>query len=316
MTISKTSLHQNDFPKIEHGDSIVQLGSCFSTNMTYWFKRAGFQVLDNPLGVIFHPVPLAKQILLAFGKAEWSEFVQKEDVFVSYDASSTVYALSSSGLKGQISDRLETLKIALTDAKVVIVTLGSAHGYRLKTSGNLVANCHQQAQSVFEKELTTADEMAADWNLALKELRKVNPGIQMLLTVSPVRYVRDGLMENSLSKAELFRLVSLLKQDSVKYFPAYELVNDVLRDYRYFETDGVHPSDFAAEFVWDFLKQELAHLPKPVLLQQLIAEIMKIRKMEEHRVLYPESKKAEEYRNNVKQKRESFLSQYPVVVWC
>lgn len=310
--ISTASLAQNTFPKIQHGDEIVQLGSCFSTNMSVWFRRAGFQVLDNPLGVIFHPVPLAKQILLAFGKAEWSEFVQKEDVNVSYDASSTLYSMSSSGLEEMIREQLEGLRISLEKAKILIVTLGSAHGYRLKQSGNLVANCHQQPQSIFDKELTPAESLVSIWRSALTELRSVNPTIQVIFTVSPVRYIRDGLIENTQSKSELFRLVSLLKGDSVHYFPAYELVNDVLRDYRYFEPDGIHPSDQATPFVWNFLQQELFSAQT----NELIEEIMKLRKMEEHRLMYPESKKAEEYLKQLKQKRESFLSRYPVVVWC
>ena len=311
MTISSASLHQENFPKIQHGDSIVQLGSCFSTNMSFWFRRAGFRVQDNPLGVIFHPVPLAKQILMAFGKTEPSACVQKDDVYVSYDASSTLYAMSSSGLDELLQDRLQILRTSLSTAKLLVVTLGSAHGYRLKETGDFVANCHQQPQSLFQKELTCAEEMLPSWDLAIKELRKENPGIQIVFTVSPVRYIRDGLMENSLSKAELFRLISILKQSSIHYFPSYELVNDVLRDYRYFELDGVHPSDQATEFVWDFLRQELFSGQT----NELIEEVMKLRKMEEHRLLYPESKKATEYLDFVKQKRESFLSLYPVVAW-
>lgn len=312
MIISTASLSQNTFPKIQHGDEIVQLGSCFSSSMSFWFRRAGFRVMDNPLGVIFHPVPLARQILMAFGKAEWSEFVQKDDISVSYDASSALYSMSSSGLEKLVKQQLEELRISLEKAKILVVTLGSAHGYRLKQSGKLVANCHQQPQSVFDKELTGADEMVSIWRLALAELRNVNPIIQLIFTVSPIRYIRDGLMENSKSKSELFHLVSLLKGDSVHYFPAYELVNDVLRDYRYFDPDGVHPTDQATEFVWDFLKQELFSAQT----NELIEEIMKLRKMEEHRLMYPESKKAKEYLIQSKQKRESFLSRYPVVVWC
>lgn len=309
--ISTASLSQKDFPKIQHGDSIVQLGSCFSSNMTYWFRRAGFQVLDNPLGVIFHPVPLAKQILLAFGKADLLPFVQKEDVFVSYDASSSLYALDPAELSNRVRYQLDELKNAILKAKLIIVTFGSAHGYRLIEQGKVVANCHQQPQILFDKELSKAEEMNADWNLALTALKEVNPDVRIVFTVSPVRYIRDGLMENSLSKSELFRLVSLLKNEMVHYFPSHELINDVLRDYRYFDKDGVHPSDQAAEFVWDFLRTELFTSKT----NELIEEILKLRKMEEHRLLYPESKKAAEYRDLVKQKRESFLSQNPVVVW-
>lgn len=313
MLISTASLSQKDFPKIQHGDSIVQLGSCFSTNMTYWFRRAGFKVLDNPLGVIFHPIPLAKQILMAFGKADLLPFVQKEDVFVSYDASSSLYSMESEELNNQIHQQLDELKHALLNAKLLIVTFGSAHGYRLIENGEIAANCHQQLQSKFDKELSQQAEIAAAWNYAREILMEANPEIQLIFTVSPVRYIRDGLLENTLSKTTLFRSVnSLNKYHSVYYFPAYELINDVLRDYRYFEKDGVHPTDEAAEFVWDFLKGELFSSQT----NELIEEILKLRKMEEHRLLYPESKKAEAYRNSVKQKRESFLSQYPVVVWC
>lgn len=311
MNISSETLKQKNFPKIEHGDLVVQLGSCFSTNMSYWFRRAGFEVFDNPMGVIFHPVPLAKQILLAFEKRELIEFVQKEDVFVSYDASSIIYSMDSTSLNDEIQHQLNALKESLSKARLLVVTLGSAHGYRLIESGNIVANCHQQPKGCFKKELTFAVQLVDPWKEAIDAIRDVNPFIQIVFTVSPVRYIRDGLIENSLSKAELFRLVALLKTQMIHYFPAFELVNDVLRDYRYFDTDGVHPNALATEFVWEFLRGEL-FTPET---NGMIDEIFKIRKMEEHRLLYPESKKAAEYLNVVKQKRESFLSQYPVVAW-
>lgn len=311
MIISSNTLKQKEFPKIEHGDRIVQLGSCFSANMSFWFQRAGFEVFDNPLGVIFHPIPLAKQILLAFEEAELLEFVQKDDVYVSYDANSTIYAMDSISLNNQLWNQLKTLKESLLKAKLFVITLGSAHGYRLIESGCIVANCHQQPKEGFKKELTGAEELFDTWKEALDLIRDVNPGIQIVFTVSPVRYIRDGLMENSFSKAELFRLVDLLKSQNANYFPAFELVNDVLRDYRYFESDGVHPNSLATEFVWEFLRTELFASET----NGMIDELFKIRKMEEHRLLYPESKKATQYLDMVKQKRESFLSQYPLVNW-
>ncbi|MNU67797.1 GSCFA family protein [compost metagenome] len=311
MTISSDTLKQKSFPKVAHGGLVVQLGSCFSANMSYWFRRAGFEVFDNPLGVIFHPIPLAKQILLAFEQAELLEFVQKEDVYVSYDASSTLYSMDSRSLNNELLSQLKILKESLSKAKLLVVTLGSAHGYRLIESRSIVANCHQQPKEYFKKELTPVEELFDLWKKAIDAIRNVNPHIQIVFTVSPVRYVRDGLMENSLSKSELFCLVNLLKDQEIHYFPAFELVNDVLRDYRYFESDGVHPNSQATEFVWEFLRTELFTSET----NGVIDELLKIRRMEEHRLLYPESKKAAEYLNVVKQKRESFLSQYPVVVW-
>lgn len=306
----KTLSQKDQLPQIQHGETIVQLGSCFSTHMTSKFQQAGFEVLDNPLGIVFHPIPLAKQIELAFSAEPDLWTVWKEDVCLSYHASSQLYALREEALREKFLEALLQLKNALLKAKIVFVTFGSAHGYRLMENEQIVANCHQQSSLLFDKELTPSNEMLYVWEEIIARVKAYNPAVEFVFTISPVRYIRDGLLENSQSKATLFHLVSALKPVG-HYFPAYELVVDVLRDYRYFEHDGVHPNQLAVDFVWDFVRQEFLSEKT----NQLVDELTAIRKMEAHRLLYPESKNATKYLNEVKRKRESFLSLHPNIIW-
>jgi hypothetical protein len=306
-----TNLVSNlNFPKLEHGQTVVQLGSCFSTHISEFMRNAGFEVLDNPLGVIFHPIPLAKQILLAFGETSPNPFVQKSDVWLSYDASSTLYAMSETELKVRLQNQLNQLKETLLKASYCFITLGSAHAYRLNSTRQIVANCHQQPKETFTKELSEVDELLEIWTKALRLMKQHNPKLQVVFTVSPVRYVRDGLMENNLSKSVLFQLVHKLASTGT-YFPAFEIVNDVLRDYRYFEEDTAHPNSLAIQQVWNVLSEVIFSKTT----QTDIKQLFELRKMEAHRLLYPESVEAQRFIQNTQQKRESFLSLHPKIIW-
>lgn len=309
--ITWNSLSQKDsLPKIKHGQTMLQLGSCFSSNMSTWFRKAGFKVIDNPLGVIFHPFPLADQIRLALCEKRDLSLVQKEDVHLSFHASSSIYGLTENELIQKLSDALDELKEALLTVDFLFVTFGSAHAYRLVETGEIVANCHQQPQKLFSKELSSPEDIAIHWNEIMQEIQYINPNLKIVFTVSPVRYIRDGLMENQLSKASLFLALSKMKGEFY-YFPVYELVMDVLRDYGYFEKDGTHPNILAVEQVWNFVYEEFFDLET----QHVIDELLKLRAMENHRILYPRSKTANQFIIQFKQKRESFLSLHPRIIW-
>lgn len=297
-------------PKLNFGDSVVQLGSCFSTHISEKMRYAGFEVLDNPLGVIFHPIPLANQILLAFGKGDSNPNVQKADVWLSFDASSSVYAMNELQLQETMQERLLRLKKGLLSAKFLFVTMGSAHANLLKENNRVVANCHQQPSQLFQKVLSPANEIVTVWEEVIQLLNVVNPELYIVFTVSPVRYIRDGLIENNLSKAVLFQSINRLK-NRVSYFPSFELVNDVLRDYRYFDVDGAHPNELAINFVW----KELSQLLFDAQTQQTLQELYELRKMSEHRLLYPESVEAQKFQTSFQKKRENFFSLYPNIHW-
>ncbi|HLP56275.1 MAG TPA: GSCFA domain-containing protein [Fluviicola sp.] len=296
---------------IDHRQEAVFIGSCFSTNLHQRLKRAGFRSVSNPFGVVFHPIMLAKCINDSLNPGP-ERLLCTDDVWLSWDAGSEVYAMSEAGLQDRLKVIRTELKQALGRSGVLVITLGSAHGYRLKTTGKLVANCHKQPGSAFEKELTETSEMLAAWQHTLEQLKHRFPNLHIVFTVSPVRYSRDGWVENNRSKARLFELVQQLQNEfQAVYFPAYELINDLLRDYRYFEQDGVHPNNLAVDEVWKLFRHWYFSEETTALTNELEA----LRRMEEHRLLFPESQKARQFQQAFHEKRESFLSLYPFISW-
>jgi hypothetical protein len=304
---------KNPFPKplgivpVDYRRSVVMLGSCFSEHLGVRMRNAGFHVLSNPLGIVFHPVPLARSLKEAvFGNAE-ERILQRDDVWLSYDAASTVYALSEEELKQKLLAKQNALKTEIRGAGTLFITLGSAHGYRFRSTGTIVANCHKTPSVEFEKELTTLEDLVKEWSEVIGYLKAECTDLQIVFTVSPVRYSRDGWIENNRSKARLLELIGELQQQlGVGYFPAYELVNDILRDYRYFEADGVHPNQQAIDHVWDlfcswYFDEQTSGI---------VNEMESLRKMESHRLLFPESVKSIEFRKQFEQKRESFLCRH------
>lgn len=313
LTLEANELLKNHhFPQWKHGDKILQLGSCFSTNMTHWFRKAGFEVYENPFGVVFHPIALADQILLALAARKPKSIVQKDGVFVSFDASGILYGTSEAEIVSLIRQRSIELKQALLESKVLIVTFGSSHGYEFKETSEVVSNCHQQPSNVFEKKLFSCESMIEKWQHALDLVRELNPEMKVVFTVSPVRYIRDGLIENNQSKAALIALVHrLVQQENRYYLPSYELVVDILRDYRFYTSDLVHPNDLAVESVWEMCYENCFDSAT----KSIVSELFKIRQLYNHKVLYPNTEQGKRFQALAHKKRESFLSQFPVVVW-
>lgn len=314
LTLDSLDLFSNhSFPRMEHGDSIVQLGSCFSTNMSVWLRKAGFEVFDNPFGVIFHPLVIADHLNRVMNRIEAKPLIQRDDIWLSYEASSAIYGLTELEIKEKIQTQVDELKVRLKAAKHLVITFGTAHGYILNDNGCVVANCHQQTGSTFTKKLFSADEMFTSWKSVIEQLQVNFPHLEITFTISPVRYVRDGIIENNQSKAALIELVRLLQSDYPKcyYFPSYEMVIDVLRDYRFYQKDLVHPNEQGIEGVWELFYANCFSEQTQDIIKQLFA----LRQMEAHHLLFPESEKSAEFLSNFHKKRERFLSQFVVVVW-
>lgn len=297
--------------QIDHHQAIMLLGSCFTAHIGKRLQRAGFNVLSNPYGTIFHPVPLAACL-----ERLWqtnNRFLQQEDVWLSFDAGSELYGLSEAALTNHFKERDALMNGHLLNTKTLIITFGSAHGYRLKQDGLLVANCHKQSHDLFSKELSEPGYLEETWSSILNRLKAVYPDLQIVLTVSPVRYSRDGWVENNRSKARLIQLAEVLEKhhEQVYYFPAYELVIDLLRDYRYFTADGVHPNDLAIDAVWSLFSDTFFSTST----KNIVADAEQLRRMEEHRLLFPDSRQAEKFRQQLNEKRESFLSLHPYIHW-
>lgn len=248
------NLPNSDF-KVQHGKPVVLIGSCFSEELVLPLSGAGINVLGNPFGTLFHPIAIAKLIQHSIDDIENERLFSRDCSFYSWDLSTKLLGNSEEELLQNIKEQQEHFLSYLKKAQLLVVTFGSAFGYRLKSDGELVANCHKMPKGLFDKELSSIQEMKQYWLETLKKIKRVNPTINILLTVSPVRHKKDGLVENNRSKARLLELThQLTEESSACYFPSYEIVNDVLRDYRFFKRDLVHPNELAVEYVWDQFK--------------------------------------------------------------
>ena len=247
-TVKIESLKQ----KIGHNDSILSLGSCFADNIASRLAAAKFQITASPSGVLFNPESIASAIerysRAAAPTAE--ELREGDEGWYSFDFHSSLSSSEREVALAQMQQAVEQGAEALAKAKVVIVTFGTAWVYRLKENGRVVANCHKQHQSLFSREMLSIEEIVERYAPLMEG---VLAGKKVIMTVSPIRHLSDGLEANSLSKAILRVAIDKLgeRYDNVHYFPSFELLNDDLRDYRFYADDMTHPSAVAIDYIWE-----------------------------------------------------------------
>ena len=294
--------------KLEYENSILLLGSCFSDEISLRLKESLFDVVSNPFGTLFHPSSIASSLETSLKNSDEIPVFQRNDLFFSWDASGTCFAYSQEELQRQLIEKRKLVFERIQIADFLFITLGSAWEYELKSSRKTVANCHKMPADWFEKKLTTVDVMEKQWVLILNELKKVNPKLKVIFTVSPVRHVKDGLVENNRSKARLFELIQQLKcQALISYFPAYELIIDELRDYRFFKSDGVHPTSEAIDYVWQRF-QETYFSERTM---QIYSEWKSISTALKHRSLYEKSREYLDFQEKLAKRNGEFFERNP-----
>jgi hypothetical protein len=242
---------------ISHRDSLISIGSCFSENIGKKFKAYKFKIEVNPFGQQYNPysVSVAIERLLSGKVYAKDELVFQDELYHSFDHHGSFSRASEEEALLVINSNLVRASQALKKARVLFLTFGTSHVFSLKDGGKIVSNCHKISGSKFEQRLMDPTEIVRVLEQALAKLRAVNPDVKIILTVSPVRYFAFGHYENSVSKAHLFTAIYELQKrhSEYYYFPAYELVMDDLRDYRFFAEDMLHPNYQASNYVWESL---------------------------------------------------------------
>lgn len=290
--------------ELSYKHKFLFVGSCFSDEINERCQFAGFNSHKDGFGTIFHPSVLARNILAAFDDDFQISILQRDDLFFSWDASSTIWARSENELKSTILEKRKLLKDQLQSIKVLFVTFGTAWGYELVENDYLVANCHKLASANFNKVLSSPYELVQDWNIALELLKQHNPNLQIVFTVSPVRHIKDGLVENNLSKARLIEACQQLSFESnCHYFPSYEIVIDVLRDYQFFKKDMVHPNEKAVDFIWAIFKQTFLNDED----NNYAERIEKYHQGLEHRIAFPGSNEAIKFEAFLAKEKQELL---------
>jgi len=302
-------LKEQNYPTFAHGDSFVFLGSCFSDELGNIIRSSGFESLVNPGGTIFHPLAIAKLIEWSLDEAITLRGLQHEDIFFSWELSGLVYGMSADELTLKTDKLRQELRNFLRLSNQLFVTFGSAWAYRLKTDGEIVANCHKQSSHLFQKENSSVVEIVTRWKSVISLLKKENPKMTIFFTVSPVRHIKDGYIENNRSKARLLMAVEELQEErGVFYFPAYEFVLDELRDYRFFKFDGAHPTPEAVLELWDFFQSSF-FTDETI---ELLLNWQQIRQAEKHKILYPKSQAARKHMEQTMKRKAQFLAAHPL----
>ena len=292
----------------QHGDGIILTGSCFSDEISNKLKNAGHTVYSNPHGTIFHPSVLAFNVMNALSKQSDERIFKREEKCYTWNASTLISGNSEKELQQKLLQINDEFNQQLKTSKLLIVTFGTAWGYELNETQEIVANCHKMPSQLFTKFLSSPYELVQDWILAIEQIRTVNPDIHIIFTVSPVRHTRDGLVENNLSKSRLTEAVQQLTlEENTSYFPSYELVIDVLRDYRFFKEDRVHPNEEAIEFVWKKFEETYC----TVSTTELNNLVGKVNKMRQHKSAENSSKHLE----SLQLKQAELLQKNPDIRW-
>ena len=269
--------------------TIFTAGSCFAEVMGQKLVEYKLAALVNPFGTIFNPVSLF-HLLHASLKPQPTfagELVQRDDLWFAYDFHSSFASKTQADLLSCINQSLRHSAGFLQKAEVIILTFGTAVGYVHRASNQLVANCHKIPQSQFKKHLLSVSEITATFPLFYEALQKVNSQARIILTVSPVRHLKETIVGNSGSKSILRVACQELstRYAAVEYFPAYELMLDDLRDYRFYKPDMIHPSEVAEDYIWQKFKATYFDSD----FQQFTLQWDKIRQALAHKPFHPES---------------------------
>ncbi len=307
---------QFDLPKadfsVEHGEGILFIGSCFSDEIATKAKFAGLNVSSNPFGTIFHPSLIARFISESIDYKNTERLLTRDDLYLSWDANSTVYAFTDNNLKEKLSLLRTDFISQLISAKALFITFGTAWVYRLVSDNQLVANCHKVASDQFQKELSTVDELVHEWGGVLKQLKSLNPNLKVVFTVSPVRHSKDGLIENNQSKAILIETIRRLKvTTNCSYFPSYEIMIDELRDYRFFKQDRVHPSEEAVDYIWRRFESTYFSIQTI----ELNSKVSQLRRSFLHRSIHEDSIENRTRKESLDSKIACFLNLNKKVTW-
>lgn len=301
-----------DLPeRISYSHLLMSIGSCFSENIGQELKRHFFDIRINPTGILFHPLAISRNLrmILVQKTLTKNELVSAQGVWHSYDFHGSLGDSNIDRAIEQMNHALEDSFAYLLAGDWLLVTFGTAVGYRLADSGKMVANCHKQPAAFFTKEMSSTQEILEEWSSLILELKEKNPRLKILFSVSPVRYIREGIVENNRSKARLLESVHLLCEqfDNCYYFPAYELVNDVLRDHRFFKADLVHPNSQAVDYVLDYFCHSMLTPPDRTLWDRIHGLVLEL----EHRPLFPNSETTQHFGEKLKGKLQQLQSEFP-----
>lgn len=308
--------------QLAYGQKILLTGSCFSEHIGNALADYKFEVLQNPNGILFDPVSVCESLISYAANRQYTEadLFELNEVRNSWNHHSRFSHISSESCLEQINLSQQTAHRFLREADWVIITLGSSFSYRLsgaaqnaytaeKSKGAGVANCHRAPAAWFNKYLLETEEILSQLDNMYHRLRLFNPKLKFIFTISPVRHIRDGVIENNRSKARLIEAVhhTVNKFEGLWYFPAYELVVDILRDYRFYDVDMVHPNYAATGFVMEKFTDNYIEPSS----RRIMEEVLKIVTARKHKALQPDTTAHQRFLETHARMAGELMKRYP-----
>ena len=275
--------------KVSHQDRILLLGSCFSQNIGERLQKYKFNCISNPFGTIFNPVSISKLVGYVCRKEyiTGEELILSQGRYVHPDFHSVLSDVDAIDALEKINSTIDAIHEYLKYCSHIYFTLGTAIAYKMKSSGQIVANCHKLPSILFEKVDISIEEGKTAIFEMISLIMNLNPNVEIIFTVSPVRHIKDGIIENTKSKARLICMIEEVTNShpAITYFPSYDIMMDDLRDYRFYEADMIHPNEVAIDYIWE---KYSGHYFTPETIE-LNKQLNKIFLASQHRPFNPES---------------------------
>jgi hypothetical protein len=301
--------------KINPERSIYTCGSCFADELNKKLKLAKFDICQHPFGIVFNPVSISRQFTLILENYtfRFEDLVYHNGLYHSMDHHGMFSHPDPDVVLNTINADLQKANRIIPQLSSLIITLGSAHHYVFSRTQQTVANCHKLPQDQFFKKRASAEEIIIHLEELITKLRAVNPKLHLVFSVSPVRYLKDGFIENAVSKASLMVAIDFLctKYDQLNYFPAYEIFMDDLRDYRYVADDLVHPNTIAIDYIWKYF--ENAFFDERT--RKRVHDLVRLNKMLQHCMLHPHSEEYKKFILNLTEELDRLEGLYPGLDW-
>jgi hypothetical protein len=304
-------ISESVFP-IDYNSKMMSLGSCFAVNMAEKFEYFKFQNSCNPFGIIFNPVSIEKLIERAVNKV----FFTEKDIFFHnnlwhcFEVHSELSNPDKEVFLSSLNQLIDATHQEITESTHFQITYGTAWVYRNIESKEIVANCHKVPQKQFTKEILSVEIIQKSIKNTVELIQSLNPNCKFIFTVSPVRHIKDGFVENTLSKAHLISAIHSTDSSQLtthNYFPSYEIMMDDLRDYRFYAEDMLHPNQVAIDYIWQRFKE--TSISKTAF--TVMDEVEGIRKGLSHRSFNPESEGHQKFVAKLQARITKLCSEYP-----
>lgn len=300
--------------RLNYSHSLIFFGSCFADEIGSLFKLNKFNAVLNPFGVLYNPLSIATAINRLLDETPYCEkdLIKSGNLYHSFAHHSTFSHTNQEYMLQNINSSMNECSAKIKNADYLFITFGTAWVYELKESGKIVSNCHKLPANCFIRRRASVKELTENFSDVINRLLAINGNIKIVLTVSPIRHLKDGAHENSLSKSSLLLMCEELQsrfKDNVLYLPTYEIMLDELRDYRFYADDMAHPSKRAVEYIWERIENEVI-APEA---NYIIKEWRKIRQGINHRVMSADIEGYNSFLNNLLKNATAFADKYKLI---